>query len=124
MEASSYAKNLRMDMTEAERKLWTHLRARQLAGVKFRRQHQIGPYIVDFVSFEPKLVIEIDGGHHALQPEEDRRRSAWLANNGFRVLRFWNHEVLQHTDTVLEKVRRSLLSLEQNNQVSLNREAT
>ncbi len=75
-------------------------------------------------AFEPKLVIEIDGGHHALQLEEDGRRSDWLANNGFRVLRFWNYEVLQHTDTVLEKVRRSLLSVEQDDEVSVKRQAT
>ena len=95
-------------MTEAERKLWTHLRGRQLTGVKFRRQHQIGPYIVDFVALEPKLIIELDGGHHALQLAEDGKRSDWLASNGYTVLRFWNHEVLQQTDSVLQTIAETL----------------
>ena len=95
-------------MTDAERKLWTYLRGRQLTGVKFRRQHQIGPYVVDFVALKPKLIIELDGGHHALQVEEDNRRSDWLASNGFAVLRFWNHEVLQQTHDVLKVITKEL----------------
>jgi very-short-patch-repair endonuclease len=108
METSGHAKKLRRNMTEAERKLWAHLRGRQLTGVKFRRQHQIGPYIVDFVAFEPKLIIELDGGHHALQLAEDDKRSDWLASNGFMVLRFWNDEVLQQTETVLQTITERL----------------
>ena len=111
METSGHAKKLRKNMTDAERKLWTHLRSRQLGGVKFRRQHQIGPYVVDFIAFEPKLVIELDGGHHALQLEEDSKRSDWLASNGFTVLRFWNHEVLQQTQNVLQAITERLNSL-------------
>lgn len=103
-------KKLRTNMTEAERKLWTHLRGRQLAAVKFRREHLIGLYVVDFVALEPKLIIEIDGGHHARQVEQDAERSNWLVNNGFRVLRFWNHEVLHQTDKVLEAIKHSLLT--------------
>ncbi len=95
-------------MTDTERKLWTYLRGRQLAGVKFRRQHQIGAYIVDFIAFEPKLVIELDGGRHALQLEEGSKRSDWLASNGFTVLRFWNHEVLQQTQNVLQAITERL----------------
>jgi very-short-patch-repair endonuclease len=108
METSGHATKLRRNMTEAERKLWAHLRGRQLTGVKFRRQHQIGPYIVDFVAFEPKLIIELDGGHHALQLAEDDKRSDWLASNGFMVLRFWNDEVLQQTETVIQTITERL----------------
>ena len=108
MESSGHAKKLRKNMTDAERKLWRHLRGRQLTGVKFRRQHPIGPYVVDFVTFESKLIIELDGGHHALQLTEDGKRSDWLASNGFTVLRFWNHEVLQQTDSVLQVITERL----------------
>jgi very-short-patch-repair endonuclease len=111
METGGHVKRLRKNMTDAERKLWTHLRDRQIASVKFRRQHPIGPYVVDFIALEPKLIIEIDGGHHARQVEQDAKRSEWLVSNGFRVLRFWNHEVLQHTDKVLQAIER-FLSLE------------
>ncbi len=111
METSGHAKKLRKNMTDAERKLWTHLRSRQLEGVKFRRQHQIGPYVVHFIAFGPKLVIELDGEHHALQLEEDSKRSDWLASNGFTVLRFWNHEVLQQTQNVLQAITERLNSL-------------
>ncbi|MFQ6024651.1 MAG: endonuclease domain-containing protein [Acidiferrobacterales bacterium] len=108
METSGHAKKLRKNMTDAERTLWTRLRGRELAGVKFRRQQQIGPYIVDFVAFEPKLVIELDGEHHALQLEEDNKRSDWLASNGFTVLRFWNYEVLEQTHDVLQAIAERL----------------
>jgi 2-methylaconitate isomerase len=108
METSAHAKTLRKSMTGAERKLWTHLRGRQLRGVKFRRQHQIGPYVVDFIAFESRLVIELDGGHHALQLAEDSKRGDWLTSNGFTVLRFWNHEVLQQTEAVLQTIAEGL----------------
>jgi very-short-patch-repair endonuclease len=111
METSSHAKKLRKNMTDAERKLWTHLRGRQLTGVKFRRQHQIGPYVVDFITFEPKLIIELDGGHHVLQLADDSKRSDWLTSNDFTVLRFWNHEVLQQTDAVLQTITERLNAL-------------
>ena len=87
------ARRLRREATEAEKVLWFKLRARQLTGIKFRRQVSIGPYIVDFVSFERRLVVEIDGGQHA-EPESrcyDTRRTTWLENQEFRVLRFWNN---------------------------------
>jgi very-short-patch-repair endonuclease len=108
MQTSSNAKKLRQHMTGAERKLWTHLRGRQLRGAKFRRQHQIGPYIVDFVAFESRLVIELDGGHHAVQLAEDSKRGDWLTSDGFTVLRFWNHEVLQQTEAVLQTIAEGL----------------
>jgi len=96
------AKHLRANMTDTERLLWKHLRLRQLQGFKFRRQATIGPYIADFVSFEAGLIIEVDGGHHAGQKVKDSRRTSWLNKQGFRVLRFWDTEVLKETRSVLE----------------------
>ena len=90
-------------MTDTERKLWTQLRAHRLAPWKFKRQQPIGPYIVDFVCFQAHLVIEVDGGQH-LDSETDRIRGAWLEEQGFRVLRFWNNEVLAEMPAMLEKI--------------------
>ena len=87
-------------MTDAERKLWLALRDRRLAGYKFRRQVPVGPFIVDFVSYHARLVIEVDGGQHAESPR-DARRDQWLAVNDFRVLRFWNNDVLRNIEGVL-----------------------
>ena len=89
-------------MTAAERLLWQSLRGRTL-GAKFRRQASIGPYVVDFVSFERNLVIEVDGGQHA-DCEGDLERDAWLTRHGYCVLRFWNHEVLKNRTGVLEMI--------------------
>jgi very-short-patch-repair endonuclease len=74
-------------------------------GAKFRRQHPLGSFIVDFYCMQVGLVIELDGGQHALRHEEDRRRTAWFTQEGHRVLRFWNHEVLHDIDAVLERIR-------------------
>ncbi|MCH8998490.1 MAG: endonuclease domain-containing protein [Proteobacteria bacterium] len=104
MAATNRARTLRRRSTDAERLLWHHLRGRQLAGLKFRRQHVLGPYIVDFICLERNLIIEVDGGQHAVQPERDARRDAWLAEQGYRVLRFWNHEVHGNIEGVLETV--------------------
>ena len=90
-----HAKTLRKTMTDAERTLWYHLRGHRLQGQKFKRQKPLGPFIVDFVNLERSLVIEVDGGQHADNAHDDRRRDAWLAAHGYRVLRFWNHQVLQ-----------------------------
>ncbi len=90
-------------MTDAERRLWSSLRHQQL-GVRFRRQAPIGPYIADFACFAPRIVIEIDGGQHADQQDYDSRRDDWLRAQGFRVLRFWNNEVLGNTQGVLERI--------------------
>jgi very-short-patch-repair endonuclease len=98
-----FARELRREMTDAERRLWTHLRRHQLAGFRFRRQFPVGPYIVDFICLEAKLVIEMDGGQH-LESASDAVRSGWLEGQGFRVLRFWNHEVLIHMDDVLTAI--------------------
>ena len=95
-------------MTDAERALWHSLRNRQLGGFKFRRQKPIGSYIADFVCIEKKIIIEVDGGQHALQKEHDIKRSEYLKEEGYRVLRFWNNEVLTETDAVLNNILKSL----------------
>ena len=82
------------------------MRARRLAGAKFRRQYRVGPYIVDFCCVEFRLVVELDGGQHAEETEAERKRAEFLAAEGFRVLRFWNHDVLMSTDVVLEEILR------------------
>ncbi|MFA7061989.1 MAG: endonuclease domain-containing protein [Pedobacter sp.] len=93
---------LRVMMTDAEQMLWRFLRGRQVSGVKFRRQHPFGDYILDFVSLEIKLVIEVDGGHHNLQAQYDKQRTLYLNSAGFQVLRFWNNEVIQEIEAVKE----------------------
>jgi very-short-patch-repair endonuclease len=98
------AKRLRKNLTAAERLLWKYLRAKQLNGIKFRRQEPIGKYIVDFVFFEKKIVVEIDGGQHSEQQAKDAERDLWLRSQGFLVLRFWNHEVMQHADSVVARI--------------------
>jgi len=98
------ARRLRRDQTDAERKLWIRLRARQVSGAKFRRQQPIGHHIVDFCCMEQKVVIELDGGHHTLQAQADQRRTDILAQRGYRVLRFWDHEVLTDPDAVLQQI--------------------
>ena len=106
------AKNLRQNMSEAETRLWHHLRAGRLNGYKFRRQQPMGNYIVDFVCVTPKLIIEADGGQHAEQAEYDQARSLYLNGLGFTVLRFWNDEILRQTDEVLAEILRVLQELE------------
>jgi very-short-patch-repair endonuclease len=90
-------------MTDAERKLWFALRDRRLASIKFRRQVPVGPFIADFACYESKLIIEVDGGQHA-DSATDARRNHWLTQNGFRVLRFWNNDVLKNLHGVLERI--------------------
>ncbi len=98
-----YARTLRARMTDAERLLWSRFRRRQVLGHRFRRQVPIGPYIVDFLCVELRVVIEVDGGQHA-ESADDARRDSWLASNGYRVLRYWNNDVLQRTDEVLAAI--------------------
>ena len=98
------ARQLRQPQTLAEQKLWRHLRARQLEGFKFRRQHPIGYFIVDFYCAAAKLVIEIDGPSHAEQVEYDRARSAWLEEQGCRVVRYTNDDVKTNLDAVVEDI--------------------
>ncbi len=98
----SFARRMRKLPTEAERKLWWHLRHRlEVAGSHFRRQVQVGPYIADFLSHKAKLIIEIDGGQHGSQSAQDEARTRRLAADGYRVLRFWNNDVLSNIDGVL-----------------------
>ncbi|MGH6906086.1 MAG: endonuclease domain-containing protein, partial [Geminicoccaceae bacterium] len=91
--ASSIARTLRQNLTDAERRLWSRMRGRQLDGCRFRRQAPLGPYVVDFVCLAAQLVIEVDGGQHSWQAEQDAVRRSGLEANGFHVLRFWNNEV-------------------------------
>jgi very-short-patch-repair endonuclease len=98
---STLAKDLRKKSTDAERLLWRPLRRKQFGGMKFRRQQPLGRYIVDLVCLDRKLIIEIDGGQHAEQRKKDAARDAWLRTEGFTVMRFWNHEVLQNIEGVL-----------------------
>ena len=105
----SLTKALRKNQTDAEKRLWSHLRNRQLSGCKFRRQHEIGNYIVDFVCLEKKLIIELDGGQHANQNRYDCQRSAILESLGYTVIRFWDNEVLTQTQNVLEAIHKTLI---------------
>lgn len=102
------ARNLRSKSTDAERVLWRHLRQRQIDGYKFRRQQPIGPYIVDFVCLELKLIIEVDGGQHQEQVDYDDQRTRWLETEGYRVLRFWNNDILNNIDGVLQFIHSAL----------------
>ena len=104
------ARKLRRDQTDAERTLWARLRSKQLIGAKFRRQQPVGPYIVDFINFDSRLVVEIDGGQHNEEKmiHKDDNRTRWLRERGYRVLRFWDNEVLQNVDSVLEKILATL----------------
>lgn len=103
------ARVLRRSMTDAEQVMWRILRSRQLSGFKFRRQHPIGLFAVDFVCLEHRLVLELDGGHHAMQMEADAERTAHLQGLGFRVLRFWNNDVLLEMDGVATQVLSTLV---------------
>ncbi|MGA8568651.1 MAG: endonuclease domain-containing protein, partial [Candidatus Binataceae bacterium] len=98
---------LRREETDAERRLWMHLRRHQL-GVQFRRQHPIGPYIVDFCCVECMLIVELDGGQHEDQRARDEARTQWLAGRGFRVLRFSDREALMETEAVLAEIHNRL----------------
>ena len=106
MNAIQFSRLLRSRSTDAERALWRGIRSRQLAGVKFRRQFPIGPYIVDFISFDVRLIIELDGGQHAEDKERknDAKRDQWLEQQKFEVLRFWNTDVLTNTEGVLSRI--------------------
>lgn len=104
------AKALRAEQTDAEQRLWYHLRANRLNGLKFKRQKPLGPYIVDFVCMEHALIVEADGGQHEENQAYDQRRDNWLREQGFRVLRFWNNEILGETEAVLESILAIALS--------------
>jgi adenine-specific DNA-methyltransferase len=101
-----FARELRKNQTDLERKLWHALRDRRFAGFKFRRQQPIGPYIVDFVCFEARLIIELDGSQHgaARKVIADERRTGFLRKEGFRVRRFWNYELVEDFDAALTAI--------------------
>jgi very-short-patch-repair endonuclease len=107
---TALGKVLRKRPTDAEKLLWKQLRLKQIEGFKFRRQQPIDNYIVDFVCFEKRIVIEVDGGQHAIQSEDDIVRDTYLRQQGFKVLRFWNNEVLQNINGILEVISDGCLS--------------
>jgi len=105
-----WAREMRCTMTDAEALLWKLIRNRRIAGAKFRRQHPIGRYILDFYCDEKQLAIELDGGQHTDTVRYDERRDAWLRAQGIEVLRFWNNQVLTETEEVMETIYRALTS--------------
>jgi adenine-specific DNA-methyltransferase len=105
------AHELRRSLTTAEQKLWKYLRAHQLGGAGFRRQHAIGPYVVDFCAPRLKLIIELDGGQHADQVEYDSARTEYLERQGYRVLRFWNNDVMKNIQGVIQIISKIIQPL-------------
>jgi very-short-patch-repair endonuclease len=103
--ASLLARRLRRTPTDAEMRLWWHLRQKNLAGFRFRRQHPLGPYVVDFFCAEARLIVEVDGGQHA---EESDTRRRWIEAQGYRLIRFWNNDVLGNTEGVLQEILAAL----------------
>ena len=106
MKLTSLARVMRKNMTDAERKLWRRLRGNGL-GYRFRRQAPVGPHILDFVCFEKRVAVEVDGGQH-VNNAGDAPRDAWLREQGFAVLRFWNADVLKNLDGVLNAIVEAL----------------
>ena len=104
------ARNLRRGQTEAEQKLWARLRGRGLDGYKFRRQVPLGRFIADFACYDARLVVELDGGQHVENGDDDAARTQWLKSRGFRVLRFWNQEIFENLDGVLAVIRQAASS--------------
>jgi very-short-patch-repair endonuclease len=102
------AGELRKEPTPAEAKLWTFLRAHRFTDIHFRRQHAIGPYIVDFCAPSKKLIIEVDGSHHLEQAEYDNERTTYLEAKGYRVLRFWNSDVMNRISDLMAMVLEEL----------------
>lgn len=109
LQQSPRARQLRQSMTEAETRLWFALRRRQLDGFYFRRQFPVGPYIADFACTEARVIVEADGGQHAERQNHDATRTQFLNDRGYRVLRFWNNDVLTNINGVLTIIRNTLL---------------
>ncbi|WP_342246034.1 endonuclease domain-containing protein, partial [Pseudomonas sp. OTU5201] len=103
-ERLEFTRMLRRSSTDAENLIWRRLRGRQLAGLKFRRQHPAGPYVLDFYCLERLLAVEVDGGQHYSDPHRDQLRDGWLAGQGIQVLRFSAREALVETEAVLERI--------------------
>jgi very-short-patch-repair endonuclease len=108
----AYARELRGRMTDAEALLWMLLRNRRIAGAKFRRQHPVGRYILDFYCDEKKLGIELDGGQHGEAVKYDEKRGEWLRQQGIRILRFWNNQMLAETEAVMEAIYQAIVESE------------
>jgi len=106
--AITKSRKLRQTSTPTELKLWQFLRARRFQNLKFRRQYPMGPYVVDFVCLTQKLIIELDGSQHLEQVAYDQQRTSYLEQLGFRVIRFWNHDVLQRLPWVLGSIRENI----------------
>ena len=106
-ELQHIAKILRKRPTDAEKLMWRHLRGKQLEGFKFRRQEPIGNYVADFVCYEKRIIVEVDGSQHC--SEKDHERDRWFEGQGFKVIRFWNSEVLKNTEGVWEVIRKTML---------------
>ena len=102
------AKRLRRDMTDAERVLWREVRAHRFKGFKFKRQEPLDAYVVDFICHAARLIVELDGGQHADQRAADFERTRWLESQGFRVLRFWNNDVLANIEGVMQVMEKEL----------------
>ena len=113
------ARKMRRTSTDVERELWHRIRDKQIDNFRFRRQRPIGKYIVDFICLDAKLIIELDGGQHANDVAYDERRTAFLRSLGYRVLRFWNSEVTENLDGVLERLRGELLGANANPTLAL-----
>src|SRR5689334_12510736 len=107
-------REMRKNPTPAEKTLWELLRSRQLRRFKFRRQHPIGPFVTDFCCPQKRLVIELDGAHHRVQSDEDAKRTAFLKEQGFTVVRFWNQEIERSPLEVLEKILAALDGIQRN----------
>jgi adenine-specific DNA-methyltransferase len=105
----AYAREMRKRMPTAEQLLWYLIRNRRIAGAKFRRQHPVGRYILDFYCVEKKLAVELDGGQHSEQQNYDQQRDAYLEQQGIEVLRFWNNQMLLETEVVLESIYLNLV---------------
>lgn len=108
MKLTKRARNLRINSTEVEKKLWYHLRNKQLDGYKFRRQYPVGNYIADFVCVSLKIIIELDGGQYAEQLEYDKKRDKYLGKQGYKVIRFWNNDVTDHLEGILKTISLTL----------------
>jgi very-short-patch-repair endonuclease len=106
--ARKNARRLRRELTDAERQLWVCLRSKQIEAFRFRKQVPLGRFVADFACMEPKLIVEVDGGQHADRADHDADRTAWLEGWGFTVLRFWNNEVSENMDGVLQVIVNTL----------------
>jgi len=111
MEPRTRARELRSNATPSERMLWRELSARKVTGVRFNRQAPVGPFICDFVARSIKLVVEIDGGQHGWQSDEDRARTHYLEQHGYTVIRFWNSDVLERLEGVVAEIALAVAAL-------------